>query len=138
MRLKENRLVVFVGIVMVLWVYAFLDAGGPTAGRDVTAAELGNDLPKMVELYTPSCPSCRAMAPTLVRIEQKCTGNDVGFDKIDLSKRENAHLVDALDVLAVPTFVFLDETGKETSRLIGKQTEETLQKHLASLGGRCS
>ena len=138
MRLKENKLVVFVGIVTVMGIYAFLDAGGPSAGREVTAAELTHDLPKMVEFYTPACPSCRAMDPTLSRIEKKCADDRVGFDKIDLSKRENEHLMDALDVLAVPTFVFLDENGKETSRLIGKQTEETLQKHLASLGGRCS
>lgn len=138
MWLKENKLMVFIGIVTVMGIYVFLDAGVPTAGREVTAAELGTDLPKMVELYTPSCPSCRAMGPTLSRIEQKCTDDKVGFDKIDLSKRENAHLVDELDVLAVPTFVFLDENGKETLRLIGKQTEETLRKHLASIGGRCS
>jgi thioredoxin 1 len=135
---KEKKIIIIAALLTALGIYAWRDSAGSSSGGEVTAAELRTDLPKMVELFTPTCPSCRAMDPLLTALKQKCEDRGVGVDKIDISKRQNEHLVDELDVLAVPTFVFLDENGQETSRLVGKQTEATLQQHLQALGGRCT
>jgi len=91
--------------------------------------------PMMLELYTPYCPSCRQMAPLVDRLAGACPRNGVTVHQYDISAAEHAHLAEELEVRAVPTFVFIDETGTETSRLVGKQTEETLEAGLADIGG---
>ena len=138
MGLQNNKLIMAAAFLMVAAIYTWLVGDTQTTGQEATAADLRTDLPKMVELFTPTCPSCRAMDPLLDQLKKRCENRGVNVNEIDVSKRQNEHLVDELDVVAVPTFVFLDENGVETSRLIGKQTESTLEKHLATLGGQCA
>lgn len=91
--------------------------------------------PMMLELFTPYCPSCRQMAPLVDRLVGACPRNGVAVHQYDISAPEHEHLADELEVRAVPTFVFIDETGTEISRLVGKQTAESLAAGLADIGG---
>ena len=91
--------------------------------------------PMMLELYTPYCPSCLQMAPVIDRLAGTCPKNGVQVRQYDVSTAENEHLLEELEVHAVPTFVFIDEAGVEVSRLVGKQSKETLESRLADIGG---
>ena len=91
--------------------------------------------PMMMELYTPYCPSCLQMAPVIDRLAGTCPQNGVQVRQYDVSAAENAHLMEELEIQAVPTFVFIDEAGMEVSRLVGKQSAETLESRLADIGG---
>ena len=135
--LKQNsKMVVLLTLFLVLIYAWFFQSSGPDSERE-TPADMMSNLPKMVELYTPTCPSCRAMEPLLEQLKEICQHRGVGVDMIDISKVENEHIADELDVIAVPTFIFLDQNGIETARLVGKQTELTLKAHLTDLGGQC-
>jgi thiol-disulfide isomerase/thioredoxin len=137
MQWKENKIIIMAVILTVFGFLAWLDKPGSIGPGEVNATELKSDLPKMVELFTPGCSSCRAMDPLVEDLRKRCEHHGIGVDKIDVSKSHNAHLVEDLDLMAVPTFVFLDKNGVETSRLVGRQTETTLHQSLSTLGGQC-
>jgi len=112
----------------------------PEAPAVATVAEPSPDTqategPMMLELFTPYCPSCRQMAPLVDRLAGACPRNGVAVHQYDISTPEHEHLAEELEVRAVPTFVFIDETGTEISRLVGKQTEKSLAAGLADIGG---
>lgn len=94
------------------------------------------DGPMMMELYSPYCPSCSQMAPLVDSLAKSCEAEGVSVVQYDISAAENEYLVDELSIEAVPTFVFIDETGRETARLVGKQTFDALHFGLAGIGGR--
>jgi len=94
------------------------------------------DGPMMMELYSPYCPSCSQMAPLVESLAKSCDAQGVSVVQYDISAAENEHLVDELSIDAVPTFVFIDETGRETERLVGKQTADALHSGLVGIGGR--
>ncbi len=106
----------------------------PTSAK--TEASYDDDGPMMLELYTPYCPSCSQMAPLVRNLAEDCANQGVSVVQFDISAEENEHLVDELDIRAVPTFLFIDQTGRETARLVGKQTAEALESRLSDIGGR--
>ncbi len=111
----------------------FIQAFGYNPAVDVE----GWEAPRMMELYTPYCSSCQAMAPVVTALRAKC-GPAVQVLQIDLSLARNEPLVDALNIEAIPTFIFIDEDGEEVHRLVGRQEEATLRKHLADVSDhRC-
>jgi len=94
------------------------------------------DGPMMMELYSPYCPSCSQMAPLVESLAKSCEAEGVSVVQYDISAVENEYLVDELSIEAVPTFVFIDETGREIERLVGKQSADALHSGLAGIGGR--
>lgn len=94
--------------------------------------------PVMLELYTPYCPSCSQMAPLVEDLAKSCAAEGVSVVQYDISTAENEYLVEELSIEAVPTFLFFDGSGRETARLVGKQTADALHAGLADIGGaRC-
>jgi thioredoxin-like negative regulator of GroEL len=73
----------------------------------------------LIDFYTPTCPPCRAFAPTL---EQ--TGKMV---KIDASVE--GQLAAEFDITAVPTFVLLD-SGEKKAQLTGARSKKDFEKWL--------
>jgi thiol-disulfide isomerase/thioredoxin len=138
MWLRKNIKTLVLAALVVAVGYAWFSQRSRAGVAGETPSDLTTGLPKMVELYTPTCPSCLAMEPLIERLKAKCAPQGVGFDKIDISMAENEHIAEELGLFAVPTFIFLDQAGTEVSRLVGQQTESTLKKHLATLGGECS
>ena len=120
--------------------YTLLEPPMPTASpqptrSDAASSELNLNRSKMVELYTPYCPACKEMAPLVQGLVGSCRHEGVDVQTVDISREENEHLIDKLNVSAVPTFIFINETGYETARLVGRQSAETLIDHLAEIGG---
>jgi thiol-disulfide isomerase/thioredoxin len=138
MWLKKNSKVLVLAALIMAVAYAWYSEQSHPSGAGEPPADLMSSLPKMVELYAPGCPSCRAMDPLLEHLKERCGHRGVGVDKVDISRYENEHIAEKLGVFAVPTFVFLDQNGAEVSRLVGRQTASTLMEHLATLGGECA
>jgi len=97
-------------------------------GPNVTA-------PTMLELFSKDCPICQAMDPIVVAVAEHCDGKGVTFQKVDVSLHENRRFVEDYRLVGVPTFVFLDSTGSEVARLVGKQTQDELLQQLSALRG---
>ena len=90
-------------------------------------------LPVMVEFYKEDCGICQRMKPTVDAITSQCDQKGVHVRTIDIGKPENRQLVRKFNLVGVPTFVFLDDTGQETARLVGEQTEASLKQTISVL-----
>lgn len=135
-----GRTPIIAGIAAVAAVaLALYGAGGsrpdaPVGARaEKTAA--GETPPRMLELYTPWCPSCSSMKPVVEELAARCAEAGVDIQAVDVSREENERIADRYGVRAVPTFLFLDANGAEAKRLVGAQTAKDLQVGLEALGG---
>lgn len=110
--------------------------GAPSGGAG--AAELSVDGPTMVEFMSPSCTICQRMAPVVAAAGSTCAGQGVTPRTVDVSRPESAGLVARYGIRGIPTFLFLDGTGREVARLVGEQPLSVLDQSLAVLSGhRC-
>jgi len=75
------------------------------------------------------------MIPTVAVLERDCDGRNVDIVKVDVGEATNRRIANNFGVRGVPTFVFLDESGKEVARLVGYQTLASLRQSLAALVG---
>lgn len=93
--------------------------------------------PKLVEFYSPNCPSCKKVAPAVERIKESCEGKGVQIAQLNVKEVENLKQALELKVIGVPAFVFFDSQGKEVAglRLMGNQSEDKIREHLAGLIG---
>ncbi len=91
--------------------------------------------PRFIEFYSPKCPVCSAMEPVIEGMFKRCKDKKVSMEKIDVSRRENAHIVKKYRIVGVPTFILVDREGAEAARLVGMQSEATLYQSLAAVRG---
>jgi thiol-disulfide isomerase/thioredoxin len=75
------------------------------------------------------------MEPLMEQLKTDCAGLKVKIRQVDLSNPANAPLSKKHRVVGVPTFVFLDDKGKEVARLVGRQSLKNLRQHLSLLTG---
>lgn len=92
--------------------------------------------PEMIFFSSPDCPVCRRMKPLVEDLARRCVSHSVSMRIIDVTAPENSHYRERYRLLGVPTFVFLDAQGRETARLVGEQTEQTLLQAASVLAGR--
>jgi len=124
----------------------FIEAGlsnDSTVSGDPTAAvqkfivdENGQKQPIMLELYSADCTVCKRMQPIVDGLTALCDGQSVLVRKADVSQSENRHLIGDFRLVGVPTFLFLDENGREVARLVGEQNEASLKQALSALRGK--
>lgn len=82
--------------------------------------------PRLLQFTSQSCPICERMAPVVSAVEASCPHRKVA--EVDVGARAGRSLASQFAVRGVPTYVFLDASGKEVARYIGEQPQETLQK----------
>lgn len=115
------------GAALVLGACAEGRGDSPVAGRGE---------PRVVMLTASYCPICREMEPLVDELAARCRDRGVAVEKIDVAEERNEHLLEEHRVVGVPTFLFMDGSGAEVARLIGRQPPETLNQALAALGGQ--
>jgi thioredoxin len=81
----------------------------------------------LIDFYTPTCPPCRAMAPTLEQIAAEQQAN-LKIVKVDAS--EEAELATEFGIRAVPTFVLLNG-GTKKAQLTGLRSKRDFEKWLS-------
>ena len=81
----------------------------------------------LIDFYTPTCPPCRAFAPTLEQIATEQSGK-LKVVKIDASVE--GELASQFNVTAVPTFVLL-EKGAKKAQIIGARSKKDFEKWLS-------
>lgn len=94
--------------------------------------------PIVVEFMSQNCPICDKMQPVVSEMQTTCAGKDVEIRQVDISLPENRHFVKKHRILGVPTFLMIDEKGREVARLVGEQPLSTLlQATSAMIGQEC-
>ena len=91
--------------------------------------------PVMIYFTSSRCSVCERMEPVMDALLRQCAKKRVGIVEYDLAQPSLRHLIDEYRVVGTPTFVFLDEEGREVARLIGEQTENALRQALSALMG---
>ncbi|MBI5497420.1 MAG: sulfite exporter TauE/SafE family protein [Deltaproteobacteria bacterium] len=83
--------------------------------------------PRLLELVEPGCPVCARQAAEVEALRRDCTDHAVDIHTVDLAHPGNAPLRAALGVVAVPTFVLLDDGGRVVATLVGERTRDELR-----------
>ena len=81
----------------------------------------------LIDFYTPTCPPCRAFAPTLEQIATEQTGK-LKVVKIDASVE--GQLAAEFEIRAVPTFVLID-SGTKKAQITGARSKKDFEKWLS-------
>jgi len=90
-------------------------------------------LPRLLELGSTKCVSCKMMVPVLEKMKKEYAGlMDVEF--IDVWIKENAEVAKKFEIEGIPTQIFFDAEGKELSRHAGYIAEEYILKKWKELG----
>lgn len=103
------------------------------AEEGVCSASLNR--PQMIEFYSPSCPICLQMIPTMNLIRQTCQTKAVEITQINIETPEGRSMARKFGITGIPVFVFIDKDGKEVARLVGYQNIETLTHTISILIG---
>ena len=112
-------------------------APGNETGAQCNAAP-AQEVPRMIKFYSPTCPVCLSMVPTINLLRQECRAKAVAFESVDISTAEGKTLARKYGVTGIPVFVFEDPSGKEVARLVGRQTLDALEQAMTVLiGEKC-
>jgi thioredoxin 1 len=85
----------------------------------------------LLELGSPTCPPCRAMAPILEEIEREYRGK-IAIVKVDL--RYEPEAAQRFGVRMIPTQIYFDKTGREVYRHFGYMNKSGIKAVFFSLG----
>jgi thiol-disulfide isomerase/thioredoxin len=83
------------------------------------AATLPAGQPMLLEVQSPYCLGCIAMKPVVDRVEKELRGKLV-VQRVDIQTAEGSRLADQYGIELTPTFIFLETSGKERWRSVGK------------------
>lgn len=99
-------------------------------------AELRTDGPRLLAFSSSYCPACERMKPVLADVERVCDARDA-VAHVDVDRAEQ--LVARYDVSALPTFLTIDATGHEVTRLVGIQSRGVIERAVEEVRGvRCA
>jgi thioredoxin 1 len=106
--------------------------------RDIADAEwqsevLDSPLPVLVDFWTPTCPPCSTLAPTIERLAGDYQGR-LKVVKVNLD--QNIEVAGSLRISAMPT-VLLFQGGPEVERMIGAKPEAKYRDALCQKMGVC-
>lgn len=88
---------------------------------------VSNGLPSIVDFTASWCGPCRMMKPIFHKLAGEY-GKKYNFITIDIDERPD--LAQKYGIQAVPTFIFLDESGVEGNRLNGAMSEDAFRQEL--------
>lgn len=94
------------------------------------ATAIDENLPTVLDFSAVWCGPCRMMKPVFEELKEVYDGH-VNFVTVDID--EKPELAGKYGVEAVPTFVFLDKTGKEKSRQVGAIPRAELEQEINNL-----
>lgn len=91
-------------------------------------------LPRLVELGSTSCASCKAMHEELARLREEC-GSSLAVEELDVWREDDA--ARRYRVSVIPTQVFLDTSGREVDRHVGFLARAEIRERFSRHGAPC-
>lgn len=87
--------------------------------------------PLVLDFYADWCGACEKMEPVVEKL--KGEHKDVAFKKYDIDTSEGKKMADKFGVSAIPTFIFIDESGSVLSKRVGVISEAEFIKEIEKL-----
>lgn len=88
-------------------------------------------LPKILDLGSATCHACQQMAPTVDELKTELRGK---VDLVFVDVMKNPSYIEKYQVVATPTQIFLDASGKQVGRHEGVMTKAEVMAELHKLG----
>lgn len=88
--------------------------------------------PTVLEFYADWCAACRLVAPVVNRLKQKYQGK-VEIKRLNTDDPATRPWAEKYEVRAIPTFVFLNKSGKVLEKAVGALSEEELEQKIQSI-----
>ncbi|MCK7582419.1 MAG: thioredoxin family protein [Chromatiales bacterium] len=107
------------------------------SGDDVVYGPYGQLIegnPTIMDIGSTSCIPCQQLQPVLTSLGQKYDG-EINFRFYDCwNTAEGADMASAYQLSVIPTLIFLDGNGHEVARLMGYNSQETIEAKMSELG----
>ena len=126
----KYRYKTLMGLTLAVLVFGMAATGFSDPGIDFDTLPV-KGMVTMIDLGAKKCIPCKMMAPILEKIEKKYEGR-AAIVFIDVW--ENRDQAGRFGVRAIPTQIFYDTSGKETSRHVGFMSEADILETLSQLG----
>ncbi|WP_394850825.1 thioredoxin family protein [Pendulispora brunnea] len=85
--------------------------------------------PRMIAFSSAACPACERMKPRLAEAIKACRG-EADVYRVNVDDDAGETLAATYNVSLLPTYVNVDASGVEVSRLTGVQSEERLERSI--------
>jgi|GEM_PF-1313696 len=92
-------------------------------------------LPLFISFVSASCEDCETMKPVIQKLMDACGGKTLEFRTVDLDDHQYEYLAYQQGIFGTPTYLIMDNNGKEKQRLFGIQKSESLENELEKLTG---
>jgi thioredoxin 1 len=116
-------------IVSIIFMFLLIVSASPVFSAEPKTVPV-KGMVTMVDLGAASCIPCKMMAPILDKLEKRYQGK-AAIVFIDL--RYNREAAERFGVRAIPTQIFFDKNGKESSRHVGFMSEAAIVAQLKSM-----
>jgi len=88
-----------------------------------------NGGPGMLYFFSPTCPVCQGMKPTVDSLEETY-GDEFKIVRIDITRPEGEELAREYGLVGQPYYLFLDSEGEEARRIGGPQAFDALAQEI--------
>lgn len=126
-KLKRGRAAILIGAFLAMITAPVLifgmATGGGGAGVPADFQEALQGQPSLIIFHSQTCPVCEQDKPHLQELYRQ-VGQEIQFLYVDVGgDSKDRAIARAYQVRGVPTYVFADETGAETNRVVGTITQ---------------
>lgn len=130
----KNKIILSVVFILPLAIYFMLLAFQPNKAIDASVEAKAIGIPQVLVFSTPMCGECRKMSPIIEKAKTNYK-DKISIVKIDASEnqRQTQKLVSQYKIYVVPTFIYLNEQGKQVNRTEGSMPYETFEGYLKEM-----
>lgn len=129
--MKLSQAVGLAAVLIAVGAVVFIKSSQAPAVTEPASTTAQANLPRLVDLGSTTCTSCKRMAPILQELKAELQGK-VNVEFIDVAVKTEA--ADQYGIRAIPTQIFFDAAGKEVARHEGFMPREDILAQLEKMG----
>lgn len=103
-----------------------------SANSAETRTDNTTGMPVIIDFWADWCMPCMKMKPIFEKLEHEYAGR-ADFKSLNVDDESNAQLKEKYQISAIPTFIFLNSSGEEVSRIVGMVDEEELKQNIEAV-----
>lgn len=124
-----QKLIGFVILLFAINLFSNVVMLSKNANTNLSAVDkvmIPSKLPLFISFVSASCEDCETMKPVIEKLEKACGNKIIEFRTVDLDDHQFEYLAYQQGIFGTPTYLILDNNGKEKQRLFGIQRLEDI------------